>query len=97
MASCLVLETTNRKPDVLIVVALVHVAAVVVQDHAVRVVTTVLRRTPEVRLEALVVVIPNPNAVLEAGRQRRETESVLIGDSVICRPTRLRLENLARS
>ena len=66
----LVLKATNRKTDALEVVAQVRIGAEVVQVHAVREVAIVLRRTPEVRVVALVVVIPT--AVPAASRQRRE-------------------------
>ena len=74
LASLLVLETTNRKPVVLIAVVQVRVVEVDVQEHVVRVVAIVLRRTPEVRVEALVVATPIAAPV--AGRQRREPESI---------------------
>ena len=66
----LVLKAPNREPEVLEVAVQVRKVAVVAQAHAVRVVAIVLGRTPEVRVVALVDVIPT--AVPEASRQRRE-------------------------
>ena len=70
----LVLKTADRKPGALTVAAQVRGVVAVVHVHVVRVVATELRRTPEVREVALVVVTPSADPV--AGRQRREPESV---------------------
>ena len=84
----LVLHATNREPVVLVVVVQVRVVVAVVQAHEVRAVATVLCRvatvlcrTPEVRVVALVVVIPV--AVPAAGRERREAEGVRAVAAVI--------------
>ena len=89
----LVLYTTNRASVGLSEVVQVRVVVVVEQEHVERVLTIGLRRTPEVRIVAHVVVIPN--VVPVAGRQRRETESIRSVATIV--PTSLRLENLARS
>ena len=47
---------------------------IVVQIHVVRVADTVLRRTPEVRVDGLAEV--NPVAAPAASRERREPESI---------------------
>ena len=76
----LVLETTNTIPVGLVVVVQVRIVAVVAQAHEVRVVaiflciTPFLCRTPEVRVGALEVAIPN--VVPVASRQRRERERI---------------------
>lgn len=62
-----ILESMNRKPVVLVVVVQVRAAEAVVQAHVVREVAIVLGRTPEVRVVALVVVIPIEAP--EAGRE----------------------------
>lgn len=76
MASCLVLETTNREPVAIVVVVGVQERIVVdvVQGHAVREVAIALRGTPEERVVALVFVMAV--AVPEAGRQRRKRVGV---------------------
>lgn len=50
-----VLETTDRKAVVLVVVVLVHISVAVVEVPVPRVVTIVLRRTPEVSVVTLIV------------------------------------------
>ena len=63
----LVLQATNREPDVLVVVQ--HTVAAVVQVH----VAIALRRTPEVRVVALAV---ETSVVPVASRQRRESKVI---------------------
>ena len=66
----LVLDASNRIPVALVVVVQVRIAVAVEQVHVVRVFAIVLCRTPEVRFDAFVFVIPI--AVPVASRQRRE-------------------------
>lgn len=93
LASLLVLYATNREPEVLVVGAQVRIVVAVVQGYVVREVAIVLCRTPEVRVVAIAVEA----AIVEpvAGRQGGKPEGVGAVSTTI--PTRLRLENLARS
>ena len=100
LASLLVLEATNRKPEDLVAAAQVRIAVVIAQAHVVRVAAIVLCRTPEVRVVALAVV--TPVVVPAAGRERREGEGerregegILVGDAAIRRPASRGLEHLA--
>ena len=70
----LVLEATNRKPVVLVVDVQVRIVVVAVQEHIIRETAIVLCRTPEVRVGALEVVIPE--AVPAVGRERGEGEGI---------------------
>ena len=73
----LVPEATNREREVLVVPIAVHVVEVVGEVPTVRVATTVLRRTPEVRVVALVVEIAIVVAV--ARRQNSEAKGINCG------------------
>lgn len=91
--SPLIPETTNRKPIALIAVVQVRTVAERAQVHAVRAVAIELRRTPEVR----VIAIAGEVAIVApvASRQGGKTEGIRA--VAIAIPTRLGLENLARS
>ena len=87
----LVLDATNREPEVL-VVAVQERIVVVVQGHAVRAADIALRRTPEAREAALEDEIPT--AVPVASRQRREGIGVRTVAATV--PAASGLEHLAR-
>ena len=91
--SPLIPETTNRKTIVLIVEVQVRNLVIVAQGHVVGVIARVLRSTPEVSVDAITaeaaIVVP------AASGQRGKTEGIRA--VAIALPTRLGLENLARS
>ena len=87
----LVLEATNRKPEVLVMVVQVRIVAAVVQVHEGRVAAIVLCRTPKGRVVALVDVTPVVAPV--AGRERGEGEGIRAIATII--PSGCGLEHLA--
>ena len=88
----LIFDATNRKPVALVAVVQARIVAVVVQDHAVRVIAIVISRTPEVRVVALVVEMPI--AAPAASRQRREGIGIRTVAATV--PAASGLEHLAR-
>ena len=91
--SLIVLYATNREPVVRVEFAQAPTVVVEEQGHAVRVVATVLGRTPEVRVVA--IVVKEASVVPAAGGQRGKAEGVRVVTIVI--PARLRLEKLTCS